>query len=166
MGNFDLKSNSFNLKHLISVALFIGVTTFSNNLKGQQTFKVAPPSEAKQLQKDSVDNFMSFSPVFAEGKTYLRWLVQNDKKDGVFIVERSEDGNQFEALGFKDRIGTDKNVNLFYSWVDDTPPKGFAHYRIMQVGVDNSFNYSDVVRVKTGLMQNSGGSAKSDSNEK
>lgn len=166
MGNFNSNRISLNLKHLISVSLFLGLLTLGTELKAQQTFKVAPPSEAKPLQKDSVDNFMSFSPVFAEGKTYLRWLVQNDKKDGVFIVERSEDGSQFEALGFKDRIGTDKTVNLFYSWVDDAPPKGFAHYRIMQVGVDNSFNYSDVVRVKTAITPSNGGNAKSETDEK
>ncbi len=144
----------------------MGLLTLGTELNAQQSFKVAPPSEAKPLQKDSIDNFMSFSPIFTEGKTYLRWLVQNDKKDGVFIVERSEDGNQFEALGFKDRIGTDKAVNLFYSWVDDAPPKGYAHYRIMQVGVDNSFNYSDVVRVKTTVTQATGGSAKTETDEK
>jgi len=166
MGNFNSNCISLNFKRLISVTFFMGLLTLGTELSAQQTFKVAPPSEAKPLQKDSIDNFMSFSPVFAEGKTYLRWLVQNDKKDGVFIVERSEDGNQFEALGFKDRIGTDKTVNLFYSWVDDAPPKGFAHYRIMQVGVDNSFNYSDVVRVKTTVTQATGGSAKTETEEK
>lgn len=125
----------------------------------QQTLKVAAPSEAKPLAKDSVDNFVSFSPVYVEGKTYLRWLVENDKKDGVFIVERSEDGDSFEALAFKDRVGTDKSVKLFYSWVDENPPAGQAHYRIMQVGNDHTFNYSDVVRVKTAAAQTTGGSA-------
>ena len=125
----------------------------------QQTLKVAPPNEAKALQKDSVDNFVSFSPVYVEGKTYLRWLVENDKKDGVFIVERSEDGDAFEALAFKDRIGTDKSVKLFYSWVDENPPAGEANYRIMQVGNDHTFNYSDVVRIKTAASQTIGGSA-------
>lgn len=125
----------------------------------QQSFKVASPSEAKPLLKDTVDNFLSFSPVYVEGKAYLRWLVQDDKKDGVFIIERSADGDQFEALGFKDRVGTTKNVNLFYSYVDEAPPVGYAHYRIMQVGVDHTYNYTDVVRVKTGAAVNSTGSA-------
>lgn len=131
-----------------------------------QTLKVSAPAEAKQLQKDSVDNFVSFSPVYVEGKTYLRWLVENDKKDGVFIVERSADGESFEALAFKDRVGTDKSIRLFYSWVDEAPPAGFAHYRIMQVGNDHTFNYSDVVRVKTGAAQTTGGSASGETDEK
>lgn len=123
------------------------------------TFKVESPSQAQPLVKDSVDNFLSFSPVFADGKTFLRWLVENDQKDGVFIIERSTDGSTFEALGFKDRVGTDKKVNLFYSYVDSEPPAGYAHYRIMQVGTDRSFNYSSIERVKTGPASNSGGNA-------
>jgi hypothetical protein len=153
---------SFN--RLIKIGLVgAGLLIFGNTSQAQtpQTFKVAPPAEAKPLLKDSVDNFLSFSPVYVEGKTYLRWLVENDKKDGVFIVERSADGEKFDALGFKDRVGTDKNVNLFYSWVDDAPPAGAAHYRIMQVGVDHTFNYSDVVRVKTSAAASTGGSASS-----
>lgn len=143
-------------------ALFSGLILGGTQVNAQvveQSFKVAPPSEAQELVRDSVDNFLSFSPVYVEGKTYLRWLVENDRKDGVFIVERSSDGEEFEALGFKDRVGTSKNVNLFYSYVDEAPPAGFAHYRVMQVGTDHSYNYSAVVRVKTSAASNSTGSA-------
>ena len=41
------------------------------------------------LMPDTANTFISFSPVFMDGKTYVRWLVKNDRKDGVFIVERS-----------------------------------------------------------------------------
>lgn len=150
-------SSVFKRTALIAGLLFCGAA--ANAQSNEISFKVAPPAEAKELVKDSIDNFLSFSPVYVEGKTYLRWLVQNDKKDGVFIVERSEDGDQYEALGFKDRVGSEKNVNLFYSYVDDAPPAGYAHYRIMQVGVDHTFNYSDAVRVKTSAAANSTGSA-------
>ncbi|MEX1188598.1 MAG: hypothetical protein WED33_05025 [Bacteroidia bacterium] len=158
----NLNSHSTITSFLKRTTLIASLLLTGNSLVAQtseQTFKVKPPSEAKEMVKDSVDNFLSFSPVYVEGKTYLRWLVGNDKKDGVFIVERSEDGDQFEALGFKDRVGSTKEVNLFYSYVDDAPPVGYAHYRVMQVGVDHTFNYSDVVRVKTAASANSTGSA-------
>lgn len=158
----NLNFHSLFSARLKSLAFAAGMLFLGANTEAQvidQSFKVAPPSEAQELVKDTVDNFLSFSPVYVEGKTYLRWLVENDRKDGVFIVERSSDGDAFEALGFKDRVGTTKNVNLFYSFVDDAPPAGFAHYRIMQVGTDNTFNYSSVVRVKTGAASNSTGSA-------
>ena len=139
----------------------IGIALISMNVHAQttQTFVVAAPSEAPALIKDDVDNFISFSPVNVEGKVYLRWMVRNDRKDGVYIIERSNDGTIFESLGFKDRVGSDKNIKLFYSWIDVAPPSEEAHYRIMQVGVDRTYTYSDVVRVKTGAAPTVGGNA-------
>jgi hypothetical protein len=141
--------------------VLIGIVFFSINIHAQntQTFVVAAPSDSPALIKDDVDNFISFSPVNVEGKVYLRWMVRNDRKDGVYIIERSDDGTNFESLGFKDRVGSDKNIKLFYSWIDVAPPAEEAHYRIMQVGVDRTYTYSDVVRVKTGAAPTVGGNA-------
>lgn len=133
-----------------AVAVSLAFTLNSVESQAQQVFKVEPIENAKALSRDSVNNFVSFNPLFVEGKTYLRWLVKNDRKDGVFIIERSDDGNQFEALGFKDRVATQADVNLFYSYIDENPPLEHAHYRVMQVGVDQTYNYSATVRVKTG----------------
>lgn len=132
------------------------------NAQATETFTSAVLGKGN-LKPDSVDNFISFSPVYREGKTYVRWLVKNDRKDGVFIVERSEDGNDFEALGFRDRIGTQLSVNLFYSYVDEAPLPGYNHYRILQVGADNTYRYSHVVKVKTDIAVPGQGSASSES---
>jgi hypothetical protein len=113
------------------------------------------------LKQDTANTFISFSPVYLDGKTYVRWLVKNDKKDGVFVVERSADGVDFEALGFKDRVGTQLLVNLFYSYVDEEPLPGDNMYRIMQVGADNTFRYSSVVKVNNTGSSLQGGSAAS-----
>lgn len=74
-----------------------GIVLFSINVHAQttQTFVGAAPSEVSTLVKDDVDNFISFSPVNVEGKVYLRWMVRNDRKDGVCIVER---WNQLRGL--------------------------------------------------------------------
>jgi hypothetical protein len=164
MKNFDIFKNFKNIK-IVAISAFTLLLLNSvdvNAQTGKETetiFKVEAPSEASVLQKDTVNNFVSFSPLFVEGKTYVRWMVENDRKDGVFIVERSDDGETFEALGFKDRVGTPQNVKLFYSFIDEEPPVGSAHYRVMQVGVDQTFSYSNSVKVKTGAMPNSTGSA-------
>jgi hypothetical protein len=101
------------------------------------------------LMQDGYNPILSFSPIHNEGKTYVRWLVTNDEKDGIFIVERSADGQEFEALGFKDRVGSPLCVNLFYSFVDEAPIPGENYYRIMTVGTDQTFSYSAVVRVNS-----------------
>jgi hypothetical protein len=158
-------SNTF--KSVIVLVLFACAMVFNiNETQAQQVFKVEPIENAKALSKDSVNNFVSFNPLFAEGKTYLRWLVKNDRKDGVFIIERSDDGSQFEALGFKDRVATQADVNLFYSYVDENPPLEHAHYRVMQVGVDQTYNYSATVRVKTGATKQGASSSATNDDKK
>jgi len=108
-----------------------------------------------RLIEDTEDYMVSFSPVFTNGKTYVRWMVQNDEKDGLYIIERSEDGIDFEALGFRERIGSPLCVNLFYSYVDEAPFDNSTYYRIMQVATDQTYKYSDVVRVKTDMKNQS-----------
>jgi hypothetical protein len=160
MQNFNLPTRTKTYLRALAISAVILFSTVHLNAQVvEQSFKVDSPEQAQELLRDTVDNFLSFSPVYVEGKTYLRWLVENDRKDGVFIIERSSDGDDFEALGFKDRVGTSKDVNLFYSYVDEAPPVGFAHYRVMQVGTDHTYNYSAVVRVKTSAAVNSTGSA-------
>ncbi len=107
-----------------------------------------------QLKPDDQNAISSFSPVYNNGKTFIRWLVTNDEKDGIFIVERSADGTEFEALGFKDRVGSPLCVNLFYSFIDEAPIAGQSYYRIMSVGTDQTYTYSDVVRVRTDVQSN------------
>ncbi len=138
-----------------------------SNAHAQSAEPMTPPAGTAGLKKDTANTFISFSPVYLDGKTYVRWLVKNDKKDGVFVVERSEDGIDFEALGFKDRVGTQLLVNLFYSFVDEEPLPGDNHYRIMQVGADNTYRYSSVVKVKnTGMPVRSGSSANAEEEKK
>jgi len=111
-----------------------------------------------RLFPEESNNIVSFSPVFVEGKTIIRWLVQNDEKDGLFIVEKSADGIVFEAMGFKDRIGSPLCVNLFYSLTDELPYPGTTWYRIMAVSTDQTYSYSSVVRVKTNIPKEPGSS--------
>jgi len=135
---------------LITLLIVAFMSIVSSELSAQSATRSSTALLGKgNLMQDSANTFISFSPVYTEGKTYVRWLVKNDRKDGVFIVERSADGIDFEALGFKDRVGTQLDVNLFYSFVDQEPIAGDNHYRVMQVGEDNTYRYSSVIKVKT-----------------
>jgi hypothetical protein len=151
----------------LSLMLIAGISALtSNKLNAQEISTTSTTLLGKgNLVQDSVDNFISFSPVYMEGKTYVRWLVKNDRKDGVFIIERSPDGAEFEAMGFRDRVGTQLSVNLFYSYIDEEPLPGNNHYRVLQVGADNTYRYSPVVRVKTDIPQRQAGSVASEQPE-
>lgn len=160
------KFNPMN-KLTLSILFCISGLLFVNTSNAQSEKTTDLLGNKGKMVEDSVNSFISFSPVFVDGKTYVRWLVKNDKKDGLFVIERSEDGVDFEALGFKDRIGTQLLVNLFYSYVDESPFQGQTLYRVMQVGADNTYKYSDVVKVRTEISASqSGNSASVPTNEK
>lgn len=80
------------------------------------------------------------------GKNYLHWVVRNDSRDGIFVVERSEDGNEFKAIGFKNRIGT--SVPSLSYYFQDESAKGSVFYRILAIGEDGSYKYSDILKVE------------------
>jgi len=137
------------MKTFLMISTFFVGLILNTNWAHAQKFGASLTGSAQLIQKKE-HNIISFSPAFAEGKTYVRWLVQNDEEDGIFIVERSADGVDFQALGFKERIGSPLCVNLFYSFVDEAPMQSITYYRLMQVSTDQSYAYSDIVRVKTG----------------
>jgi hypothetical protein len=136
------------MKTFLLISTFFAGLILCNHAHAQK-FGASLTGSAQLIQKNE-HNIISFSPAFADGKTYVRWLVQNDEEDGIFIIERSPDGVEFQALGFKERIGSPLCVNLFYSFVDEAPMPGVTYYRLMQVSTDQSYAYSDIVRVKTG----------------
>jgi len=148
---------------LIYKIFFLSLVASFTSLADVHAQQVSNSSAAllnrSDLKQDTANTFISFSPVYLDGKTYVRWLVKNDKKDGVFIVERSEEGSEFEALGFRDRVGTQLLVNLFYSYVDEEPLPGASYYRVMQVGADNTYRYSSVVKVVAPASPGQSGSA-------
>jgi hypothetical protein len=146
---------------LMSAMVLTAINT--NTLEAQSKMGAGLTGSA-QLLEEKQSPIISFSPVYNAGKTFVRWLVQNDEKDGIFIVERSADGIAYEALGFKDRVGSSLCVNLFYSYVDEAPTQGQSYYRIMSVGTDQTYSYSDVVRVRTD-MQTTNTPSNSASNE-
>lgn len=135
------------MKNLIVAVAFSFITQATSAQQKMGTGLIGSAS----LMQDSYNPILSFSPVYNGGKTYVRWLVSNDEKDGIFIVERSNDGVEFEALGFKDRVGSPLCVNLFYSFVDETPNPGQNYYRVMTVGTDQTYTYSDIIRINTGV---------------
>jgi len=149
-----MKSKFFTL-----IASVVIACLYTNNANAQSGSNAMGLAGKGKLTEDSLNTFISFSPVHLDGKTYVRWLVKNDRKDGIFVVERSEDGTDFEALGFRDRVGTELTVNLFYSFVDEEPLPGTSLYRVMQVGADNTYKYSSVVKVKNEKNPNRGTSS-------
>jgi hypothetical protein len=87
-------------------------------------------------------NIFNYTTTYNSGKVFLNWTAKNETADCIYIVERSADGKGYESVGIKEGIGTP--VELFYSWMDQTPPAGYAFYRVKKIAKDGTQYYSAV----------------------
>ncbi len=97
---------------------------------------------------------LSFEGSCIEGKTYLSWTTTHEENAHRFIVERSADGNHFQAIG---QIPANNNSNqiLDYSFVDDSPEREAAYYRLLEQDIDGEVNYHGTIYVACGETQGS-----------
>lgn len=88
----------------------------------------------------TVESISNYSTVYNSGKVFLNWTAKNETADCIYIIERSADGRDFQSVGVKEGIGT--TIELFYSWMDNTPPEGYAYYRVKKIAKDGTQLYS------------------------
>ncbi|MEM8583077.1 MAG: choice-of-anchor B family protein [Bacteroidota bacterium] len=74
---------------------------------------------------------------------WLDWQTAQERNNDYFMVERAGDDAQFEVLGRVD--GTlNSDEEQAYRFFDDKPVDGWNIYRIRQVDVDGSFEWSEL----------------------
>lgn len=76
----------------------------------------------------------------------LEWKTAWETNNHFFAVERSLDGETFEAIGQVEGAGTSETESS-YSFTDFSAPNGTLIYRLKQVDFDGKFNYSSSVEV-------------------
>ena len=80
----------------------------------------------------------------------LTWETATELNSDKFIVERSNDGNLFLPVGDIKAKGS-STQQISYSLRDKNPQGGMNYYRLKQVDLDGSFEYSNIVPVKFSL---------------
>ena len=94
--------------------------------------------------------YISFSAAAFAKKVELNWLTDNEVNVNYFELERSFDGSHFSAIGMI-MDGFDYGSNKNYTMSDHDKVlagREIAYYRLKQVNMDGTFNYSSVVMVK------------------
>jgi hypothetical protein len=82
-----------------------------------------------------------------ENKIQLTWVTATETNNMGFEIERSKDGEIFEAVGYVKGKGTTTQMNK-YSFTDQTLTGScLVYYRLRQIDYDGSFSYSSVVEV-------------------
>jgi hypothetical protein len=76
----------------------------------------------------------------------LDWATATEVDNDHFVVQRSWDGTTFEDVERVEGAGNSVST-LFYSSTDQRPRNGLNYYRLKQVDIDGTTDYSDVVAV-------------------
>ncbi len=132
------QGSSFKFLFLVEVMVFFMLCSFAGNVFAQEA-KSTPMVQAAAYSQQATSIF-NYTTIYNSGKVFLNWTAKEEPADCIYIVERSSDGRQFESVGVKEGIGT--NVELFYSWMDQAPPAGFAYYRVKKITRDGTQFYS------------------------
>jgi hypothetical protein len=76
--------------------------------------------------------FLSFEGKPNQRKVDLTWTTASERNSDYFEVQRSVDGENYEALGRVQAMGNSQNTTA-YSFVDEAPYSGINYYRLKQV---------------------------------
>ena len=102
---------------------------------------------------ESFDGFQAklenFNGIYANGFTKLGWNTLMEYNLGDFIVERSRDGVEYNAIGKVAAFGNTNNFSSYYTFMDISSERGANFYRLKLMDKDSSFSYSRVIVINT-----------------
>jgi hypothetical protein len=77
----------------------------------------------------------------------VTWTTASEINNDYFIVERSENGVDFEPIHFQNGAGNSNQV-LNYEFIDQQALSGVSYYRLKQVDYNGDFTYSEIKQVE------------------
>jgi hypothetical protein len=83
----------------------------------------------------------------SSGSVRLDWKTLKEDNVGEFIVERSVDGQTYEAIGRVTAKKTGNTIHTYY-FNDYNPVEGTSYYRLKMVDSDDSFEYSNIETIQ------------------
>jgi hypothetical protein len=112
----------------------INITTFS-------PFIVSSPSSFLPIE-------LAFFHAFPQdGKAVLKWETASEAGNSHFMVERSADLRDFEAIGRVEGQGN-SSQSVHYQFIDHVPLPSVNYYRLRQVDYDGQYSLSPVRAVE------------------
>ncbi|MFK7937488.1 MAG: T9SS type A sorting domain-containing protein, partial [Saprospiraceae bacterium] len=91
-------------------------------------------------------DWLSFNGEAIKLGILLSWETTDEKDNQQFIIEKSDNGRDFDAIySMKTQVADSQSFN--YDFIDANPLNGINYYRIQQVDYDGKQSYSTVVTV-------------------
>ena len=76
----------------------------------------------------------------------LLWQTTSESNFSHFEIQRSTDAKSFETIGNLKGKGSENEI-VEYTFIDERPFEGLNYYRLKQVDLDNTFEFSKIVSV-------------------
>ncbi len=92
----------------------------------------------------------SFTAEYNNDAVYLNWITSTETNNRGFNIERKSDNEIWQNIAFVEGNGTTSEQHS-YSFKDKNVTEGVWLYRLKQVDLDGSFEYSDVVEVSVNI---------------
>ncbi len=104
-------------------------------------------STGQGLEGQAAAEFLFFNAAKDDRQVAVNWTTNTEFKNDYFVVERSIDGLNFEALYDVSSLKDEGNAATYYQDNDERPNLGINYYRLKQVYADGSHRYSQVKTV-------------------
>lgn len=131
------KGSALKFLFLTYAVVFLLVMLTVSSVLAQRVTMDNPETASTGISAGTISNYTT---IYNSGKVFLNWTARNEPADCIYIIERSQDGRDYASIGVKEGIGTE--IELFYSWMDEAPPEGFAYYRVKKITRDGMQFYS------------------------
>ncbi len=90
---------------------------------------------------------ISFDGAVRGMESALSWTTAQEVNNDKFVVERSQDGKVFAAIGEIKGHGN-SSARLNYSFTDTNPAAGTNYYRLRQVDLDGTEDFSVIIALE------------------
>lgn len=129
--------------------IFIGSQTvfYANTITGPQMANSATGPGFSSFTPMPV-KFIGFTAAKNNNDVLIQWSTAQEINAGMYQVERSFDGVNWNTIAYVAAVGNSANVNN-YSYTDKNISAKTIYYRIKQVDVDGKFTYTPVKSIKT-----------------
>ncbi|GAB4417620.1 MAG: hypothetical protein OHK0039_28190 [Bacteroidia bacterium] len=114
--------------------------TFNNGFSGFGVGDPGPPPPALPVE------LLRFGARALDTAVQLDWQTASEVNFSHFIMERSSDGSAFRPFGQQQAGGAPDRAHTYHA-LDPAPAWGTNYYRLKQVDLDGSYQYSSVAQV-------------------
>ncbi len=141
------QSDTFHGKYLNTYKFYSRALDRANNFEKPLENPLANPDAVITLEAVLPVHFVNFSAVKSENpdRVKLTWKATNETNADSYIIERSNDGRKFLAIG---SVAALRNAgNNSYEYIDSMPGAGKNYYRLRQVDTDGGYLHSHILVV-------------------